>query len=45
MRPNPKETMDLVTFTEEMRNGNLHCFVQCIVFLSQSNNAKVNSLS
>ena len=29
MWPNPKETADLVTFTEENLNGKLHFFVQC----------------
>ena len=24
MRPNPQETVDLVTFTEKILNGNLH---------------------
>ena len=24
MRPNPQETADLITFTEEIRNGKLH---------------------
>ena len=25
MRPNPQDTADLVTFTEEIFNGKLHC--------------------
>ena len=29
MWPNPKETSDLVTFTEEILNGKFHFFVQC----------------
>ena len=31
MWPNPKETADLVTFTEEILNGKLHilCSVKC----------------
>ena len=29
MLPNPQETADLVTFTEEILNGKLHFFVQC----------------
>ena len=29
MRPNPQESMDLLTFTEEIHNGKLHFFVQC----------------
>ena len=29
MGPNPQETTDLVTFTEEILNGKLHFFVQC----------------
>ena len=28
MSPNPQETEDLVTFTEEILNVKLHCFVQ-----------------
>ena len=28
MLPNPQETSDLVTFTEEVPNGKLHFFVQ-----------------
>ena len=28
MRPNPQETADLVSFTEEILNGKLHFFVQ-----------------
>ena len=32
MRPNPQETADLVTFTEEIRNGKLHFL--CGVFFS-----------
>ena len=30
MWPNPQETVDLVTFTEEILNEKLHFFVQCI---------------
>ena len=30
MWPNLQETADLVTFTEEILNGKLHFFVQCI---------------
>ena len=34
MRPNPQETVDLVTFTEEILNGKLHfCAVTDIYFL------------
>ena len=33
MSPNPQETADLVTFTEEILNGKLHFFVQCNIFL------------
>ena len=29
MWPNPQETVDLVTFTEEIHDGKLHFFVQC----------------
>ena len=29
MRPNPQETADLVTFTEEIRNRKLRFFVFC----------------
>ena len=29
MAPNPQETADLVTFTEEIRNGKHPFFVQC----------------
>ena len=28
--PNPQETADLVTFTEEILNGKLQFFVQCM---------------
>ena len=33
MEPNPQETADLVTFTEEILNGKLHflCNAPCIV--------------
>ena len=31
MWPNPLETADLVTFTEEILNGKLHFFVQWVV--------------
>ena len=34
MWPNPQETADLVTFSEEIRNGELHFFVQCIAHVS-----------
>ena len=30
MLPNPQEKADLVTFTEEILNGKLHFFVQCV---------------
>ena len=33
MWPNPQETADLVTFTEEILNGKLHFFVQSEVRL------------
>ena len=38
MRPNPQETADLVTFTEEIINGKLHflCSVSDQCFLSLS---------
>ena len=29
MRPNPQETENLVTFTEEILTGKLNFFVQC----------------
>ena len=29
MWPNPQETADFVTFTEEIRNGKLQFFVHC----------------
>ena len=29
MWPNPQETVDLVTFTEEILNEKFHFFVQC----------------
>ena len=29
MQPNPQETADLVTFTEEILNGKLNFFVEC----------------
>ena len=29
MWPNPQETVDLVTFTEEIFNGKLQFFLQC----------------
>ena len=31
MRPNPQETADLLTFTEEILNGKLH-FLCCVFF-------------
>ena len=30
MLPNPQVNADLVTFTEEILNGKLHFFVQCV---------------
>ena len=33
MRPNPQETVDLVTFTEEILNGN---FILCVVITKNS---------
>ena len=30
MGPNPQETVDLFAFTEEILNGKLHVFVQCL---------------
>ena len=32
MRPNPQFPADLGTFTEEILNGKLHFFVQCVKF-------------
>ena len=32
MSPNPQETADLITFTEEILNGKLHSF--CAVFFN-----------
>ena len=41
MRPNPQETVDLVTFTEEILNGNFHflcsdyyCIGQGFIYVS-----------
>ena len=31
MWSNPQETVDMVTFTEEILNGKLYFFVQCII--------------
>ena len=31
MRPNPQETADLITFTEEILNTELHFFVQSFI--------------
>ena len=31
MWPNPQFSADLVTFTEEILNGKLHFFVQCMI--------------
>ena len=33
MRPNSQFPADLLTFTEEIFNGKLHFFVQCIIGL------------
>ena len=33
MRPNPQETVDLVTFTEEILNGKLHFYAVINAFL------------
>ena len=33
MRPNPHETVDLVTFTEEILIEKFHFFVQCKEFI------------
>ena len=41
MCPNPQETADLVTFTEEILNGKLHFFVQSLVIKSLINLTKV----
>ena len=35
MWPNPQETADLVTFTQEIRNEKLHFFVQCKIMLEE----------
>ena len=48
MWPNPQETADLVTFTEEILNGKLHFL--CSVICNNSNNNRkktmlTNSLS
>ena len=44
MWPNPQETADIVTFTEEVLNGKLHFFVQCLLgcdcILVKKNNCK-----
>ena len=37
MSPNPQDTADLVTFTEETLNGKLHC----AVYVSSSEYARV----
>ena len=34
MWPSPMETVDLVTFTEEILTGKLHFFVKGLVFVS-----------
>ena len=36
MWTNPKETLDLVTFTEEILNGKLHCLF-CVKYSSTEN--------
>ena len=33
MWPNPQETADLITFTEEIFNEKVHFFVQCVLLL------------
>ena len=41
MRPNPHETVDLVTFTEEILNGKLHFLCSVLkVNNKETNNAK-----
>ena len=36
MRPDPQETADLVTFTEEILNGNLHFLCSASICLTSS---------
>ena len=35
MLPNPKETADLVKFTEQIFDRKLHFFVQCLVSIME----------
>ena len=41
MWPNPQETADLATFTEEIRNGKLHF---CAVYVQQKNYGGIKNL-
>ena len=36
MWPNPQETVDLVTFTEEILNGKLYCFYNDAVIVAMT---------
>ena len=42
MRPKPQETADLVTFTEEIRNGKLHFL--CCDYLLPTKKAIINEI-
>ena len=46
MWPDPQFPADLVTFTEEIFNGKLHFFVQCMCFFNTSSvHLKLNLVS